>query len=101
MPRSKEPVNPFYVLLVTAGIVFSVTACAYAVMTFRSIRGEDLASSSSGLMQFMQQHGGMLLMVELLVLGVTTIAAMALDGFRSRRTSDAPPVEHRVDRDRQ
>jgi hypothetical protein len=52
-------------------------------------------------MQFMQQHGGMLLMVELLVLGVTTIAAMALDGFRSRRPNDAKSVEHPVDRDRQ
>ncbi len=84
MSRVKESTNPFYVVLVIAGIIFSVTACAYAVMTFRTLRGSDVAEPASGLMQFMEQHGGTLLAGELLILGIATVAAIALDGYRKR-----------------
>jgi hypothetical protein len=85
MSRAKEPINPFYVVLVVAGIIFSITACAYAVMTFRTLRGSDASEPASGLMQFIEQYGGTLLAGELFILSIATVAAIALDGFRKRR----------------
>ena len=40
MAKAREPVNPFYVLLVLLGIVFLVTACAYGVMAYRALSPE-------------------------------------------------------------
>ena len=37
MARQKEPINPFYILLVALGVVFLITACAYGVMAYRAI----------------------------------------------------------------
>ncbi len=40
---------------------------------------------TSGLIQFMDEHGGQLLAAELLLLAVCTAAAMGSDGYWSRR----------------
>ena len=36
-PRKKH-VNPFYIVLVVAGLVFLLTACAYGVMAVKQLR---------------------------------------------------------------
>ncbi len=84
----REPINPFYVVLLVVGVLFFVTAAAYSVMTLRSDRlGRDAqtVAVSSGLMQFLDKHGGTLLGAELLLLGICTAAAMASDDYWTRR----------------
>lgn len=77
--------NPFYGLLVVVGVVFTVTACAYGVMTVRGLKPDETEATPSGLMTFLDRHGMPLLMGELGVLALTTFLAMATDDFWSRR----------------
>ena len=82
MPQQK-PVNPFYVALVPAGIVFAVTACAYGVMTVRGLDPHHAAND--GLIRLMEQRGLVILVVELALLAVLTVAAIGTDDFWMRR----------------
>jgi hypothetical protein len=83
-------VNPFYLLLVVAGTLFTVTACAYGVMAVKQLHASDfpvpgqarpmtLASSDVGFVQFMDEHGVRLMLGELAVLGLACFAAMGTD----------------------
>ncbi len=69
MAKAREPVNPFYVLLVLLGIVFLVTACAYSVMAYRAL-SPALARQNDGhpLTEFLDKHGMVLLAIELVLL---------------------------------
>lgn len=83
----KEATNPFYVVLLLVGVLFFVTATAYFVMMLRGDRmgRQAQAAQAGGLMQFMDEHGGQVLTGELVLLGVCTAAAIASDGYWSRR----------------
>lgn len=84
MTTRKKFVNPFYVLVVIAGFVFTVTACAYGVMTVRGLRPELSADGSGeGLMTYLDQHGFRLMLIELGVLAVCSVAAMVTDSLWS------------------
>ena len=84
MTPRKKIVNPFYVLVVIVGVVFTVTACAYGVMTVRGLRPELSADGSGeGLMTFLDQHGFRLMLIELGVLAVCSVAAMVTDAMWS------------------
>jgi hypothetical protein len=92
--KGKKATNPFYIVLVVVGIGFFVTACAYGVMAFRADRLGRAAqqdAASNGLMGVLQQHGGQILTVELLLLGVATFAAIASDSYWTARHSSGPP----------
>lgn len=86
---AKKPVNPFYLLLVLAGAAFSVSACAYGVMTFRelnaSYRPRVAAAEEHPLMGWFRTNGERLLIGELIVLAIGTVGAIATDGYWSRR----------------
>jgi hypothetical protein len=85
MAKPKEPFNPFYPVLVAAGIVFLITACAYGVMAFRDVRAAaSMETTPNALMLLMQDHGGKLLGGELVVLALSSFAAMGVDQYRSR-----------------
>lgn len=86
----RQRVNPFYLLLVLTGIVFSVSACAYGVMAWRAIRVGPAATdqAATGLLTFLDQHGGKLLAGELAVLALATFGAIGTDGYWSRRRDD-------------
>jgi hypothetical protein len=74
--------NPFYVLLVIAGVAFGITACAYVVMTVKMSTAAGIASAGDlPAVKFMSEHGGTVLIVELVVLAVTSFAAMATDSY--------------------
>lgn len=96
MSPRKKIVNPFYVLVVIVGIAFTVTACAYGVMTVRGLRPE-LSADGSGesLMTFLDQHGFRLMLIELGALAVFSVAAMITDSLWSpndeRPTAPAIP----------
>jgi hypothetical protein len=72
------------VLLVAAGIAFSVTATAYFVM---ALKGSNRAAAvsvqdSPVLLTFLDRYGTRLLTGELLVLGVATFGAIGTDSWR-------------------
>jgi hypothetical protein len=77
MPQ-KNLTNPFYVVLLAVGAVFAITACAYCVMT---VRGLEPRPDEVGLMGLMSQHGLTILVIELIVLGLLTVAAIGTDGY--------------------
>ena len=80
----KKRTNPFYVLLVLVGVTFTLTACAYGVMTVRAIRPDTTApstESSENFMKFIDKNGFSLLMWQLGALAVFTVAAMTADVY--------------------
>ena len=86
MAKVKEPVNPFYVLLVLVGLVFLVTACAYGVMAYRAITpAPGGRAEPHPLTEFLDHHGIEMMGWELGALAVMTFGAMWLDGRRTRR----------------
>jgi hypothetical protein len=84
--KTKEPINPFYALVVLLGVVLFVTTFAYGVMAYRAnARVED----NPRFMQLLDENGELILGGELALLGVATFGAMWLDGVRTRRQEKA------------
>jgi hypothetical protein len=95
MSKQKAIQNPFFILLLVAGTVFAVTACAYGVMAVQALRtaaadsstsDQDYVSDSSDvnlnshpLVQWLGEHGATLMLIELAVLAVLTFAAIGTD----------------------
>ncbi|MBC8354784.1 MAG: hypothetical protein H8E66_22620 [Planctomycetes bacterium] len=88
MASQPKPTNPFYIVLLIAGVLFVVTACSYFVMT---IKGRDASfggredPSSKRFVEIVDRYGFAALMIELGVLAGATIAAMATDEYWTRR----------------
>jgi hypothetical protein len=104
MAKRRPFANPFYALLLVVGVAFLLTATSYGVMAFRDVRGHGAEESGSGLMTFLDRHGGVLLAAELAVLVVVSLLAMATDGYWTRREADPPPgaiVDHMFHDDEQ
>ena len=88
MRQYRKSANPFYALLILAGIAFVVTAAAYCVMAYRereAAKAVEPAAPEHPLMSWMKQNGEMALVAELAVLGVGTIGAIGTDDFWQRR----------------
>ncbi len=86
MAKSKEPANPFYILVVILGVVFLITACGYGTMTYRALAaGGGRDGSAHELMTFLDRFGMQLMAGELVLLGAATFGAMGLDRFRALR----------------
>ncbi len=83
MAKPKEPINPFYVLVVVIGLAFAVTTFAYGTMTYRAVAQTD---EGPGLMSLVDRYGVQTMGVELGLLGLATFGAMWLDGVRSRQS---------------
>ncbi len=95
---SQKVVNPFYVLLMVVGLVFSITACAYGVMVVKLARPDEQAIETppdSGMVAWMDEYGTTLLLAELAALAVTTTAAIGTDDYwtqRAARRQSPPPT---------
>jgi hypothetical protein len=88
MAGKRKPFNPFYPLLVAVGIAFSITACAYGVMTVKMLQpagAEEVRQAEVGLLPFLDRHGMTLLLSELGALALLTVAAIGTDDFWTRR----------------
>lgn len=90
MPRSEKFANPFYGLLLIAGLAFSVTAVCYGVMAFREARPAAAADGAKAheqhpLLVWMNNHGEKTLLIELAFLAAFTFAAIGTDDFWQRR----------------
>jgi hypothetical protein len=91
--RSVKSANPFYVLLIVAGLSFAVTTTAYVVMAFREAhahaapeaRQAVAASDEHPLMLWMRHHGNTALLTELGLLAICTFAAIGTDSYWQRR----------------
>src|SRR5262245_56931759 len=89
MPQ-KKPVNPFYVILLPVGVIFALTACAFVVMTLRALEPQPM--EETGMVMVMQRHGVLIMTIELAILGILTVAAIASEGFWMRRFEAAQPA---------
>jgi threonine/homoserine/homoserine lactone efflux protein len=84
--KTKEPINPFYALVVLLGVVLFVTTFAYGVMAYRA---NARVKDNPRFMQLLDENGELILGGELALLGVATFGAMWLDGVRTRRLEKA------------
>lgn len=88
MHKSKKFSNPFYGLLLVAGMLFVVTAVAYGVMYLQMVRGAEATSVSAAdhpLLVWLEQHGNTALIIELVLLAVGTIGAIGTDDYWQQR----------------
>jgi hypothetical protein len=95
MRRSQKSANPFYVLLIIAGLSFAMTATAYVVMAYREAHAREetvekggtaiVASDEHPLMVWMRHHGDAALLTELGLLAICTFAAIGTDSYWQRR----------------
>lgn len=89
--QRRERVNPFYVILVVAGVAFVLTACVYGIVMLRDLHagrgGMDLATQPA-LIQWVDRHGVTMIVGELIVLGIATVAAIATDPYWSGNKTD-------------
>jgi hypothetical protein len=89
--RSEKFANPFYGLLLAAGIVFALTAVCYGVMAFHDARplvAQDApaqAQADHPLLAWMRERGEAALLVELAFLAVFTFGAIGTDDYWQRR----------------
>ncbi|MEE3370467.1 MAG: hypothetical protein VX346_14100 [Planctomycetota bacterium] len=82
--------NPLYPLMGLVGFLFSVTAFAYFVMSWRAIHSRGAAHNEHALMDFIDQHGILLLALELGLLAVLTFGIMATDREPPERPTSRP-----------
>lgn len=94
MVSKKRRTNPFYVLLILAGVAFAITACGYGMMALREMRADPFAAVTQGegsremplspsFVKFFDQYGVRLMVWELALLGVATFAAIGTDRYWS------------------
>jgi len=87
----KKPFNPFYSLLVAVGIAFAISACAYGVMTVKMLQpagAAEVREAEGGLLAIMDRWGMTILLAELGMLAVLTVAAIGTDEYWTNRTKE-------------
>jgi len=74
--------NPFYVLLMITGVIFTITMCAYMVMTLQlGQRGGGPEPAEGSLVDIVHRHGLTMIVVEIVILAICTVAAIATDEY--------------------
>ena len=92
MARPAKPFNPFYVLLMILGLIFAITACAYGVMTVKMSTAQGISDSAgAAILEFMNEHGLLVLSIELGLLAIITAAAIGTDSYWSGEEPQEPP----------
>jgi len=93
MPR--PPRNPFYAVLGIVGFAFTITAAASCVTVLRGVRPASATGGTHLLDVLLARYGTSLLVGEIAVLAVATVAAIWLDhaaGEKARRERAARPA---------
>jgi len=90
MAQESEPRNPFYILLLIAGLVFIVTVLAYAVIPVLEEKAKDAGQMppQSPFRDSLRQDGWLWVLIEVAILVVLGLASMGLDRWR-RHQKDA------------
>ena len=76
--------NPFYTLLIPAGLAFCVTGFAYGLMAFQEVNAGRTAieqTTDHPLFRWLQSHGTTAILIELAILAVLTFGAIATDSW--------------------
>ncbi len=84
-PKSTEPRNPLYGLLLVASLAFAITALAYAVLPVWEEQARDAGRplGPSPFLDALRAHGTEWLLAELAAMIVFGLASMGLDRLRS------------------
>lgn len=80
--------NPFYAVLVIAAVLFCLTAFAYGAMAARALQPTRLGEASASgtqLMAWIDRHGFRLMLIQLAVLAIATVAAITTDEYWEKR----------------
>jgi hypothetical protein len=85
MPSLKQPSNPFYLGLLVVGTTFAITACAYGVLIV--LKQDPRRSLQSPLVEFLDQRGLTLLLIELGILAILTFAAIGTEDYWESRAT--------------
>jgi amino acid transporter len=99
MSTPTEPRNPLYFLLLIVGVVFAVTAFAYAIMPVLEQKALDAGQTPppSPFGGALRAYGGIALLVELAVVVVLSIGSMVWDRLRTlqkeRKEGTIPPTK--------
>jgi hypothetical protein len=103
---TRESRNPLYLLLLVVGVVFVMTALAYAIIPVVEQKATDAGHPPppSAFRDALREHGGTWLLVQVAVLIVLSLASMAWDHLRGlqkrapERTipEDVPSTLHTV-----
>lgn len=99
---AKKSLNPFYLLLIPAGLVFVVTAFAHGIMAFQAVnavRAQAGVHADHPLNQWLRAHGDAALLIELAVLAFLTVAAIATDRMWERGAQERQDFEQLISRD--
>ena len=79
---AKKWKNPFYTLLLPVGAAFCITGFAFGLMAFQEVNAGRSAIEQSAehpLFQWLRSHGTTAMLIELGLLAVLTIGAIATD----------------------
>ena len=91
MAAPEEPRNPFYLLLLIAGLAFIVTVLAYAVVPIIEEKAKDAGSSvpPSPFRDALRVDGWKWVLAEVAVIIVLGLASMGLDRYRRWKKDNA------------
>jgi hypothetical protein len=100
MPE-REPRNPFYFLLLVAGVLFAVTAIAYAVLPVLEEKATAAGQPPppSPFRDALREDGWLWLLIELTAVALFGFLSMVLDRLRSlkmQRAAATMPAESGV-----
>ncbi len=92
---AREPRNPLYFLLLLVGVLFVITALAYAIVPVLEQKAVEAGEPPppSEFRDALRQDGWRWLLGEVGVLIVVGIASMMLDRYRSLRGAPSPPPQ--------
>jgi len=79
--------NPFYALLIPAGLAFCLTGFAYGMMAFQEVNAGRAAIEQTAdhpLFLWLQAHGSTAILIELAILAVLTVGAIGTDSWWTR-----------------
>ena len=95
MAASTEPRNPFYLLLLIAGMIFVVTVLAYAVIPVMEQKAMDAGQMPppSPFRAALRQDGWKWVLAEVAALIGLGLASMGLDRYRRWKSESATKME--------
>ena len=84
MSNTKKWKNPVYTLLIPAGAAFCLTGVAFGMMAFQQVNAGRAAieqTESHPLFSWLDSHGMTAMLIELAILAVLTVGAIATDDW--------------------
>src|SRR5215210_1384099 len=99
MAAPTEPRNPFYIMLLVAGLIFIMTVLAYAVIPVIEQKAMDAGQMPppSPLRDALRQDGWKWVLAEVAILVVLGLLSMGLDRYRRWQDESKNPPATKVE----